>query len=315
MGGYRWAFGSPSLGGLVGGSWSMPDGRLPSEYAGVPVAAHVVFQLSFAAVAAALVYDGGAWRGRVSSWTLAMWSLLVYSPVAHWVWNHDGWLLRLGALDFAGGTVVHVVAGASVFGLALASGPPRGIREERGPGLGTRERMLVGTGLLWVGWLGFNGGSALAANANAATAVLNSQVAMAAGAVGWVQVRGLLLGRPGGDGSVVMDYCAGAIAGLVAITPAAGLTTPLWATLVGGGVSVACCLAQRALRDLIDDPMDVVAVHGVGGLLGALATGAVVVDGASLSQVVVQGLAACSAALYAFLMSWWLGVAARRMDW
>ena len=259
IGGLSWA----GLAGVTGA----PE---PSLAATVPHLAFMLFQAMFAVITPALISGAVVERMRLKPYVLfvALWSLVVYTPVAHWVWAPGGWLRGLGALDFAGGTVVHINAAAGALVAALVLGKRRGLR--------TPTTMphnvpfaILGAGLLWFGWLGFNGGSALAANGLAAYAFTNTFVAPAAAAITWGLAELLLHGKMSGVG-----LASGAVAGMVAITPAAGFVTPLSAVVLGGLAALASFGAVRLRPRLgLDDSLDVFAVHGVAATLGALLTG------------------------------------------
>ena len=199
----------------------------------------------------------------------ALWSVLVYAPVAHWVWEPGGWLAALGALDYAGGTVVHINAGVAGLVCALVLGPRQGFgREPMTPHNLTLT--LSGAALLWVGWYGFNAGSALAADSHAGMAMLVTQMAAATAAVTWMAVEWMLRGRPSALGLV-----SGAVGGLVAITPAAGYVSPSSALLIGLAAGAGCYIASTSLKRMLgyDDALDAFGIHGVGGIIGALLTG------------------------------------------
>jgi Amt family ammonium transporter len=274
--GYSLAF-SPggSLDRVVGGfAWAGLNGvgarPEPSLAATVPHGAFMLFQAMFAIITPALISGALVERIRLKAFILfaLLWSLVVYSPVAHWVWAPGGWLHGLGALDFAGGTVVHInAAAAAVVGAALL-GRRRGLK---GPTVIPHNVpfAILGAGLLWFGWLGFNGGSALAANGLAAAAFANTFFAPAAAAATWVLIELTLHGKVSGVG-----LASGAVAGMVAITPAAGYVTPLSALLIGAASAAASFTAVRYRPRLgLDDSLDVFAVHGVAATLGALLTG------------------------------------------
>ena len=198
----------------------------------------------------------------------AFWVLLVYAPICHWVWG-GGWLMADGALDFAGGTVVHINAGVAGIVLAAVLGKRNGYnRDPMAPS--NLALTLIGTGLIWVGWFGFNGGSALAANALAGNALLVTQVAAAAGALTWFAIEKLLRGK-----ASVLGGASGAVAGLVGITPAAGFVTVAGALAIGIITSLVCFYAVNYLKRLlkIDDSLDAFGLHGVGGIVGAILTG------------------------------------------
>ena len=269
--GYSLAFGP---GGVIGGAAWFGLGRVgigAGPYsATVPHLAFAVFQAMFAAITVALISGALVERIRFHVYVIfaAAWTTLVYDPLAHWVWSADGWLHRLGALDFAGGTVVHISAGTA----ALVAAMILGRRRDQGRTPLRPHNVvytLTGAGLLWVGWFGFNGGSALAADGVAANAVVTTHAAAAAALVTWLIVDYVRNGQ-----ATAVGAATGAVVGLVAITPAAGYVTPLSALLIG----VAGALASNAAihlrnRTRIDDALDVFACHGVAGIAGALLTG------------------------------------------
>jgi ammonium transporter, Amt family len=235
----------------------------------VPFVLFAAFQMMFAAITPALITGAFAERKRFASFVLftIIWSLVVYSPVAHWVWATDGWLFKLGALDFAGGTVVHASSGVSALIVALLIGKRVASAEKLEPH--DIPMTVLGAGLLWFGWFGFNAGSAVAANGLAANAFIVTNTAAAAATLTWVGASYLHHRKV----SVVGAAC-GAVAGLVAITPASGFVTPGGAILIGlaaGGLCYSATLLRERLK--IDDALDVFAVHGVGGVFGAVATG------------------------------------------
>ena len=236
----------------------------------IPPLLFLAFQLMFAIITPALITGATADRLKFGGWVLfiVLWSLLVYAPVAHWVFSPSGWLFDLGALDFAGGTVVHINAGIAALALILVVGRRRGWPKEAMPPHSLPLTML-GTGILWFGWFGFNAGSALGANNVAAQAFLNTHVAAAAGMCSWLLVEKLRDGH-----ATTLGAASGAVAGLVAITPCAGFVTALPAVLIGAIAGAVCLLAIRLKTKLgYDDALDVVAVHLVGGILGSLLLG------------------------------------------
>ena len=269
--GYSLAFGP---GGAIGGAAWFGLGRVgigAGPYsATVPHLAFAVFQAMFAAITVALISGALVERIRFHVYVIfaAAWTTLVYDPLAHWVWSADGWLHRLGALDFAGGTVVHISAGTA----ALVAAMILGRRRDQGRTPLRPHNVvytLTGAGLLWVGWFGFNGGSALSADGVAANAVVTTHAAAAAALVTWLIVEYVRNGQ-----ATAVGAATGAVVGLVAITPAAGYVTPLSALLIG----VVGALASNAAihlrnRTRIDDALDVFACHGVAGIAGALLTG------------------------------------------
>ncbi len=266
--GYTLAFGDAS-GGLLGSGRAWMLGGLGTVREGltVPESAFALFQLTFAAITPALMI--GAWVDRARfSWVVsfcALWGLMVYAPVAHWVWG-GGWLARLGTLDFAGGIVVHTTAGVSALVAALLLGKRQGFP---GPALLPHAPGLTmfGAMLLWVGWFGFNGGSALAAGDGAAAAIINSHAAASTAALVWLAIERKTFGKP-----TTVGFATGAIAGLAAITPAAGYVAPGAAIVIGAAAAVVCYFAIQLVKNRlrIDDSLDVFAVHGVGGMLGSL---------------------------------------------
>jgi Amt family ammonium transporter len=269
----------------------------------VPESVFAMFQLTFAIITCALVVGALVERmhfGALLTFT-GLWLLLVYAPIAHWVWEPGGWLAQLGALDFAGGSVVHINAGAAALVCAYALGPREGYgREPFIPfNLGLT---MAGTGLLWVGWFGFNAGSALAADGRAGLAMLVTHIAAAAGALSWMGAEWLARKR-----ASLLGLCSGVVAGLVAITPAAGFVTPRSALIIGLVAGVACYWGATALKRKLraDDSLDVFGVHGVGGLVGALLTG-VLADPAisGVEASFVTQLIACVAVLaYSLVMT------------
>jgi Amt family ammonium transporter len=273
--GFTLAFGPDVAGlGLIGGlDFAMFNGvgLEPSAiYATtVPFVLFAGFQLMFAAITPALITGAFAERKRFGAFVLftILWSILVYSPLAHWVWSVDGWLFKLGALDFAGGTVVHISSGVSALVVALVIGRrvPNGDRMEPHD----VPMTVLGAGLLWFGWFGFNAGSAVAANGLAASAFIVTNTAAAAATITWALSSYLRSGKV----SVVGAAC-GAVAGLVAITPASGFVGVGGALIIGlvaGGLCFSATLLRERLK--VDDALDVFAVHGVGGTFGAIATG------------------------------------------
>ena len=236
---------------------------------GIPFVLFASFQLMFAAITPALITGAFAERKRFASFVIftVLWSIFVYSPIAHWVWAPDGWLFQLGALDFAGGTVVHVSSGVSALVVAMLIGR----RVANGDRMEPHDvpMTVLGAGLLWFGWFGFNAGSALGATGQAANALLVTNTAAGAATITWVLASYLHKGKV----SVIGAAC-GAVAGLVAITPASGFVTAGGAVAIGlaaGGICYSATLLRERLK--VDDALDVFAVHGVGGTLGALATG------------------------------------------
>src|SRR5881628_2290491 len=236
----------------------------------IPELVFAAFQMSFAAITIALVIGALVERVRFSAIMLfaLLWLTIVYAPIAHMVWAPDGFLLRLGAIDFAGGTVVHINAGvAGLIGVAFA-GPRIGHLKEAMPPHSLALTM-VGAGLLWVGWFGFNAGSALEANGLAAVAMVNTLVAPAAGLLTWMAAERLISGKPS-----MLGGASGAVAGLVAVTPAAGASGPIGAMLLGLAASLVCYGFVGSLKNRLglDDSLDVFGIHGLGGITGSIGT-------------------------------------------
>lgn len=272
--GYTLAFG-PDHWGLIGGlDWfGLRDvGPEPNPvYAPtVPHQAFMMFQGMFAIITPALITGAFAERIKFSTFLVfsLLWSTLVYAPIAHWVWADGGWLRNLGALDFAGGTVVHVNAGAAALAAALMFGRRIGFgREPMEPHDITM--VVLGAGLLWFGWFGFNAGSAIASGQLSTTAFVATNTATGAAALTYLALSWLVIGKPS-----VVGAATGAVAGLVAITPASGYVDPMAALAIGGGAGLLVFLALRLRpRTNVDDSLDVLACHGVGGAWGAVATG------------------------------------------
>ncbi|HVK64225.1 MAG TPA: ammonium transporter [Polyangium sp.] len=268
--GYSLAFG-PSIGGLVGGLGYAGLGPLAAEARGtVPHLAFCAFQMMFAVITPALIAGAFAERMRFSAYAVFvfLWSTLVYDPVAHWVWSESGWLFKMGALDFAGGTVVHLSAGASALVCAVVLGKRVGYPHERHQPHNL-TMTLTGAGILWFGWFGFNAGSALGSGALAALAIVTTHVGAAAGALGWIVVEWWQRGKP-----TALGVASGLVAGLVGITPAAGFVSPAAAAVIGFVAGAACYFAVVGKERLgYDDALDAFGVHGVGGAMGALLTG------------------------------------------
>ena len=267
--GYTLAFG-PVSGGWIGGGDALMLRNLGNVREGlaIPESAFALFQMTFAAITPALM--AGAWVDRARfGWVVgfcALWGLVVYAPVAHWVWG-GGWLATsFGTLDFAGGIVVHTTAGVSALVAALLLGKrqgfPKTLMLPHSPGL-----TMAGAALLWMGWFGFNGGSALAANDDAASAIINTHVAASMAALAWLAIEKWKVGKPTSVG-----FATGAIAGLATVTPAAGFISPAAAMLFGVVAAGVCYAAIQLIKQRfkIDDSLDVFAVHGVGGITGSL---------------------------------------------
>ena len=310
--GYSWAFtpGGPFLGGASRAFFSGmtfmhdPSNQLSVSHLAltIPETVYAMFQLTFAIITPALIAGAFADRMKFSALLafMAAWSLLVYSPIAHMVWEPTGWLNKAGVLDFAGGTVVHINAGIAGLASCLVLGKRLGYgREAMAPHNLTLT--LIGASLLWVGWFGFNAGSAGAADGRAGMAMLVTQMATAAAALGWMFAEWISRGKPS-----VLGIASGAVAGLVAITPASGFVGPTPAVIIGVVAGILCFIAATSLKKALgyDDSLDAFGVHGIGGIVGALLTGVFVskeisgVDGSFLIQLkgvsvtVIYGFAA-----------------------
>src|SRR5262245_611565 len=272
--GYSLAFG-PDKGGIIGGlEWIGLRGVGVEPFDAysktIPHQVFMLFQMMFAIITPALITGTFAERKKFSSFILfiLLWATFVYDPLAHWVWGDGGWLKGLGALDFAGGTVVHISSGISALVCAIMIGKRRGYgHQPMQPH--NLPLTVIGASLLWVGWFGFNAGSALEANGLAASAFTATNTAAAAAALGWMFTEWMSRGKP-----TVLGAASGAVAGLVAITPASGYVTPMAAVIIGAVAGWLCYTACNFKTKLgYDDSLDVVGVHGVGGTWGALATG------------------------------------------
>jgi len=317
--GYSLAFG-PDVGGFIGNLHFfglMGVGQTPSDvYATtVPHLAFMMFQGMFAIITVALWTGGVVERIKFSAFLLfaVLWFTLVYCPVAHWVWGDGGWLVKLGALDFAGGTVVHVNAGMTALALALLLRPRKGFREGHSMEPSNIPLVMLGAGLLWFGWFGFNAGSALTSGGLASSAFVATNISAAAGAATWM-ILGWIYRRPS-----ALGVATGAVAGLVAITPAAGFVQPVAGIAIGAAASIVgyYCMLWRTKRG-IDESLDVWAVHGMGGLWGALATGifaSLAVNAAGADGLLWGGFAqfgrqlggVAAVAVFAFAATWVLG--------
>ena len=313
--GYSLAFG-PDLGGMVGSlSWFglKGVGLSPSpDYADtIPHQAFMIFQCMFAVITPALITGAFAERMKFSSLLvfIVLWSTLVYSPLAHWVWGSGGWLGKLGALDFAGGTVVHISSGVSALAAVLVIAKRKGYGKEQFIPHNL-PMTITGTAILWFGWFGFNAGSALGSNGLAAGAFVTTHVAAATASLTWMLAEWILHDRP-----TTLGAASGAVAGLVAITPAAGFVSPVSALIIGGLAGVICYMGVLAKsRFGYDDSLDVVGIHGLGGTWGALATGlfastAVNPDGAdglffgNPGQLWIQFVSIVATCVFAFVMT------------
>jgi len=314
--GYSLAFG-PGKAGLIGGlSWVGLRGvglePNPAYAATIPHQAFMVFQAMFAVITPALITGAFAERMKFKTFLvfILLWATLVYDPIAFWVWNPEGWLRKLGALDFAGGTVVHISSGVSALAAAMVLGKRLGYSRE--PMEAHNVGMTVlGAGLLWFGWFGFNAGSALGAGALATSAFVATNTAGAMGALAWMFTAWAMTGK-----ASLLGAATGAVVGLAAVTPASGFVGPMAALAIGAGAGVLCYLAVRFRNGRnVDDSLDVWACHGIGGTWGVLATGTfatVAVNPAGANgllsgnprQLGIQALAVGVTWAYAFVMTW-----------
>jgi Amt family ammonium transporter len=327
--GYTLSFGPDIGNGLLGdlskvmlnGLISFNDGtpvfalfqNVATEPGAVPEYIFSMFQLMFAMITVALVSGALAERIKFSAFCLfvLLWTTLVYDPLAHWVWMVDGWLFKKGALDFAGGTVVHLSSGVSALAMLIFLGKRHGFPQER-MAPHSLPLTLLGAGLLWFGWYGFNAGSAIAgvntsdaAGGLAALAFTTTTIAPAAAGLTWMIAEWIHSGKPS-----ALGFASGVVAGLVGITPAAGFVTPGWALVIGIGAGLVCygaILVKAKLK--YDDSLDAFGVHGVGGTFGAIATGAFATVGATgllagnTQQFMTQLIAIGSAGAYAFVVT------------
>ena len=313
--GYSLSFGADK-GGIIGSlEWIglMGVGQDPSSiYATtVPHLAFMMFQATFAIITVALITGAVVERMKFSALLAfsVLWLTLVYCPVAHWVWGDGGWLANLGALDFAGGTVVHVNAGISALALALVLGPRRGFKEKEAIEPNSIPMVVLGAALLWFGWFGFNAGSAISAGGLAANAFVTTNTSAASAALTWMFLAWINR-RPS-----VLGAATGAVVGLVAITPAAGFVHPLAGIPIGaiGGTLSYYVMLWRIKTNRVDESLDVLACHGVGGIWGAIATGIFatasvggaegLIDGNG-ARVITQVIAIAATMAYAFAVSW-----------
>ena len=312
--GYSWAFtpGSPFLGGgsraFFNGMTFIHDpvNKLSVSHLAltIPETVYAMFQMTFAAITPALIAGAFADRMKFSAMLvfMAAWSLVVYSPIAHMVWEPTGWLSKAGVLDYAGGTVVHINAGVAGLASCLVLGKRLGYGREAMPPHNL-TLTLIGASLLWVGWFGFNAGSAGAADGRAGMAMLATQMATAAAALAWVGAEWISRGKPS-----VLGIASGAVAGLVAITPASGFVGPSSAVIIGLIAGVVCYIAATSLKRVMgyDDSLDAFGVHGIGGIVGALLTGVFVskeISGAD-GSVLIQLKGVAVTVIYGFAASY-----------
>jgi Amt family ammonium transporter len=269
----------------------------------IPESVYMMFQMTFAIITPALICGAFADRMKFSAmlWFMGIWSIVVYSPIAHWVWEPSGWLAVKGQLDFAGGTVVHINAGIAGLAAAIALGKRVGYgREPMAPHNLTWT--VVGASLLWVGWFGFNAGSAVAADGRAGLAMTVTQIATAAAALAWMFTEWLVKGKPS-----VLGICSGAVAGLVAITPASGFVAPVPSIVIGVAAGIGCYVAATTVKRMLgyDDSLDAFGVHCIGGIIGALLTGVFVskeISGAE-GSLLTQCWGVGATLIYGFVMS------------
>ncbi len=277
----------------------------------IPESSFAIFQLTFAIITPALIVGGFAERMRFSAVLLftTLWLLVVYAPVCHWVWG-GGWLADMGFMDFAGGSVVHITCGTAAIVAAMTMGSRRGFPERMTPPH-NMTLTVMGAGMLWVGWFGFNGGSALAANGDAAMAITVTHISAAAGALVWMLAEWIRFGKPS-----VLGAVTGMVAGLATITPASGYVGPAGALIIGIAAGVVCFGATNFLKRTlkIDDSLDVFPVHGVGGLVGLILTGLFASNALGVfsgqhdisigNQVGVQAIGALATLAYTAVFTW-----------
>jgi ammonium transporter, Amt family len=279
----------------------------------IPETVYMMFQLTFAIITPALIAGAFADRMKFSAMCIFMtlWSLLVYSPIAHWVWAPTGWVSQLGVLDFAGGTVVHINAGVAGLMCALVLGKRVGYGSDNMAPYNL-SYAVVGASLLWVGWFGFNAGSAVGANGRAGMAMTVTQIATAGAALGWMFAEWITKGKPS-----VLGAISGAVAGLVAITPASGFVLPSGSLVIGIAAGIICFWAATSLKHMLgyDDSLDAFGVHGIGGIVGALLTGVFsygplsATDGSpdgspgGLAQLKLQAIGVLSTVVYSGVMT------------
>ncbi len=314
--GYSLAFGDGgAANAYIGGLDNLLlGGIVESTVSGsIPESVFALFQMTFAVITPALIVGGFAERMRFSAVVLfsAAWLILVYAPICHWVWG-GGWLSDLGVMDFAGGTVVHITAGVAALVAALVLGNRRGFPQQAMPPH-NMTLTIMGAGMLWVGWFGFNGGSALAANGDAAMAMLATHISAAAGAFTWMLAEKVRFGKPSALGIVT-----GMVAGLGTITPASGFVGPGGALIIGISAGLVCFYATIYIKQRlkIDDSLDVFPVHGVGGILGTLLTAVFASNALGVfsgqedivisSQLGVQAIGVVATVVYTGTVTWFI---------
>lgn len=322
--GFSLAFGHDAWGGLIGGVGLAGLRHLtqgvPGYHLTIPPLAFMAFQMMFAIITPALISGATADRLKFSAFAvfIGIWLLVVYAPIAHWSFSPSGWLAHRGVLDFAGGTVVEINSGFSALAAVMVVGRRRGWpADAMAPH--SLPFTLLGAGILWFGWFGFNAGSALGANAVASQALVNTQLAAATGLLGWILAERIKGGR-----ATTLGAASGAVTGMVAITPCAGFVGTLPALVIGFAAGVVCLLAVRAkFRLRYDDSLDVVAVHGVGGVVGTLLLGVFaakgidaagsngLLSGGGLRLLGLQAMAVAATIGYAFVATW---VVAKAVD-
>ncbi len=306
--GYQFAFGEPSLYGFIGSpsNFFLQGIGLDDLTGSIPTLLFVMFQCAFAGLTAALISGALVGRMKTKAWILfiPIWACLVYIPIAHWVWG-GGWLMQMNALDFAGGTVVHINSGVSALAVALVLGRRKDISLIP-HNLGYA---VLGAALLWFGWMGFNGGSGLAANGLAANAIIVSNVSAATALIVWTLLDSLIVGKP-----TVLGAISGGVAGLVAITPAAGFVDVFGALIIGAVAPLISYFAIYSLKAKLgyDDALDVWGIHGMSGIWGAIATGIFAVPAiggtagliyGNPEQVLIQIISVIATMAYAFTIS------------
>lgn len=319
---YTMAFGKSSNGFVGGFEFLMGNGismKDPYPYFSplgtIPAGAFMLFQMMFAIITPALISGAIAERMKFSGYILftTLWAILIYAPVACWVWNPDGWLFKKGALDFAGGTVVHLASGVSALAACMVLGKRKALQHKEPILPNNLTTTLLGAGLLWFGWIGFNAGSALGMGDLALSAFIATHLAAAAGMLAWLICEKLHYGK-----CTALGAASGLVAGLVGITPAAGFVAPLPAILIGLIVGALCCFAVGLKNKLgYDDSLDVVGVHGVGGATGAILTGVLASDavnsavkgaldsnGGRGGLIVTQIIGVVAVAAFAFVGTW-----------
>ena len=305
--GYQFAFGA-DINGLIGSptNFFLKGIGMDDLSGSIPTLLFVMFQCAFAGLTCAIMSGALVGRMKTKAWVIftILWVCLVYVPIAHWVWG-GGWLMQMGALDFAGGTVVHINSGISALAVALVLGRRKNISVPHNLGYA-----VLGAALLWFGWMGFNGGSGLAANGLAANAIIVSNVAASMGLIVWTMIDTKIVGKP-----TVLGAISGAVAGLVGITPAAGFVDVYGALVIGAVASVVSYFAVYYLKPKLgyDDALDVWGIHGMSGVWGAIATGIFAVptvnEAAGLiagnaNQVIIQVISVVATIVYAFVISY-----------